>query len=284
MLNALPDLLHDFRVRRVPVLIKSAMPPLDHLTKAEKILIRMLPAKSAELEHYQQAFADMDSRYQVFNRILENYAKPDHNSCVHAEIQVLEHFHAHKMDFASGDAYIACSKPACFCCLLYFRHHPGHVVEPVSHNKIYLNWRPPDFSTSTAIVGPNHLRDILNAMNQEIRKEALRQVHGQIPPKAWRPDSITGITESAQDKRVDGLTKEVDVAKCIANGTYTSEGVSTSEAVEVSLCQAMATQGDKMIIQSVDASVPATNDISLLLESFLEEPTSDLDKTGGILL
>jgi hypothetical protein len=100
-------------------------------------------------------------------------------------------------------------------------------------------------------------------MNRNIQKEALRQVHGQIPPKAWRPDSITGITESAQDKRVDGRTKELDVAKCIANSTYTSKKVSTSEAIEVSLCQAMATQGDKTIIQSVNASVPATNDISL---------------------
>jgi hypothetical protein len=198
----LMDLLHDFEVRPVPVLAKSTMPPPDDLTKADKILTRMLPANSTELEHYQQSFADMNSRFQVFKRFMENYAQQGKNSCVHAEVQVLEHFYAHKMDFAGDDPYIACSKPACFCCLLYFRHHPGHFVEPISHNKIYLNWRPPDFSTLIGIISPNHLRDILNAMNQEIRKEALQQVHRQTAPKAWHPDSITGVTESAQDQEV----------------------------------------------------------------------------------
>jgi hypothetical protein len=217
------DLLHDFEVRPVPVLAKSTMPPPDDLTKADKILIRMLPANSTELEHYQQSFADMNSRFQVFGRFMENYTQPDKNSCVHAEVQVLEHFYAQKMNFAGDDPYVACSKPACFCCLLYFRHHPGHFVEPVSHNKIYLNWRPPDFNTSIGTISPNHLRDILNAMNQDIRKEALRQVRGQTAPKAWHPDSITGVTESAQDQEVWARAKGMNAAMCSIDGSFTLE-------------------------------------------------------------
>lgn len=98
----------------------------------------------------------MDVRYQLFDRFLNNYARPKLNSCVHAEIQVLEDSYAHGMQFACDDSFIACSKPAYFCCLLYFRHHPGHVVEPVSHNRIYLNWRPPDSSTAIETISPNH--------------------------------------------------------------------------------------------------------------------------------
>jgi hypothetical protein len=284
----LMNLLHDFEVHRVPVLVKSAMPPPDHLTRAENILVRMLPAQSSELEHYQQVFADMNSRYQVFNRFLQNYAKPDQNSCVHAEVQVLEHFYAHKMDFVEGDSYVACSKPACFCCLLYFRHHPGHIVTPVSHNKIYLNWRPPDFCTSTGILGPNHLRDILNHMNQEIRKEALRQIHGQIAPKAWHPDSITGITESAQGKGVGGPMNELDLTMCMANGTYTSRGCPqispASEAPTASLCQALKMQRDKTAIQPGSTSVTVMKEMSPLSESFPEQLISDSDESGGIQL
>jgi hypothetical protein len=201
------NLLHDFEIRPVPALAKSTMPPPDDLTKADKIFIRMLLANSTELEHYQQSFANLNSRFQVCGRFMENYAQPDKNSCVHAEVQVLEHFYAQKMDLAGDDPYIAWSKPACFCCLLYFRHHPGHFVEPVSHNKIYLNWRPPDFNLSIDTISPNHLRDTLNAMNEDIRKEALRQIHGQIAPKAWHPYSITGVTESAQDQEVCARAK-----------------------------------------------------------------------------
>jgi hypothetical protein len=56
-----------------------------------------------------------------------------------AEIQVLEHFFANKFSFVGIDPFIACSKPACSCCLLYFRNHPGHFVEPALHHKIYLS-------------------------------------------------------------------------------------------------------------------------------------------------
>lgn len=215
----LANLLHDFEVRGVPILPKSTMPPPDQLTRADKILVRMLPDKSPDLERYQQAFTNMDSRYQVFRRFLENYTEPDLKPCVHAEIQVLEQFYTHGMQFAGDDPFIACSKPACFCCLLYFRNHPGHFVEPTSHNKIYLNWRPPDLSTLFGIIDPNHQRDILNAMTREIRKEALRQIHGRSAPQAWHPDSLTGITQSSQHDRDRESIKDADFASNLAGGT-----------------------------------------------------------------
>ena len=47
------------------------------------------------------------------------------------------------------------------------------------------------------MIGGNHQRDILIAMTQAIRKEALRQIYEKIRPSAWHPDSLTEITESA---------------------------------------------------------------------------------------
>ena len=167
----------------------------------------MLPSNSPDLKHYQQALVDIDLRYQLSRRFLENYTGPDLTLCVHAEIQVLEQFYAHRMKFIANDPFVACSKPACFCCLLYFQHHPRHFVEPDSHNKISLNWRPPDFRTPTGVIGPNHQQDILNGMTKDIRREALRQIHEKSAPQAWHPDSLTGITQSAQHDRV---TKELN--------------------------------------------------------------------------
>jgi hypothetical protein len=65
----------------------------------------MLSANSPELEFYEQAFTDMDARYQLFGRFMDNYARPDRTSCVYAEIQVLEHFYAHNLHFACDNPF-----------------------------------------------------------------------------------------------------------------------------------------------------------------------------------
>ncbi|KAK7178172.1 hypothetical protein PSPO01_15775 [Paraphaeosphaeria sporulosa] len=177
--------------------MRSAIPPADGKTTLDSVVSRMLPCQSPGVERYQSNLAEMDAKYQLSRRFLDSYHDPDAKPRVHAEIQVLEHFHVGSLRFADGDAFIACSKPACFCCLLYFRAHPGHFVEPTSHQKIYLNWRPPDLDAQRAIIGEHHQRDILNVMTQAIRKEAFRQINEKVPPHARHPDSLTGITESA---------------------------------------------------------------------------------------
>ncbi|EER38803.1 conserved hypothetical protein [Histoplasma capsulatum var. duboisii H88] len=124
---------------------------------------------------------------------------------VHAEVQVLEHFHEKALEFEDSDRYIACSKPSCYCCKLYFRYHPGNFEEPTSHCKIYLNWRSPDVSLKSDAGAANGeeenesqilQRNILNAMIREIRKDALHQIAGKQKPSNWHPDSHTGITST----------------------------------------------------------------------------------------
>ncbi|KAF1972949.1 hypothetical protein BU23DRAFT_589890 [Bimuria novae-zelandiae CBS 107.79] len=200
--SRLSDILHGCEVRSVPIPMRSAIPPADGKTTLDSVVSRMLPSQYPDVERYQSNLAEMDAKYQLSRRFLDNYRDPDLKPRVHAEIQVLEHFHVGSLRFADGDAFVACSKPACFCCLLYFRAHPGHFVEPTSHQKIYLNWRPPDLDTQMAIIGEHHQRDILNVMTQAIRKEAFRQINEKIPPHARYPDSLTGITESARGNKM----------------------------------------------------------------------------------
>ncbi|KAF2176241.1 hypothetical protein K469DRAFT_760893 [Zopfia rhizophila CBS 207.26] len=114
----LPELLHDFQVHSISTPPKSALPPADGKTRLKSIVKRMLSKDSPDLDRYTRALMDMDAKYQLSRRFLENYSDPNPKPRVHAEIQVLEHFYSSKLSFAAGDPFIACSKPACFRCLL----------------------------------------------------------------------------------------------------------------------------------------------------------------------
>jgi hypothetical protein len=228
--SRLPELFDDFKVCGISTPPKSTLPPADGMTKLDSIIVRMLPAKSPDLGRYQQALTEMDTKYQLSRRFLGNYTDANLKPRVHAEIQVLEHFYASALSFAGADPFIACSKPACFCCLLYIRNHPGNFVEPESHRKIYLNWRPPDTNAEYDFPSHEHQRDILNAMIQEIRKETLRQIDEKSAPRAWHPDSLTGITVSALHEQEQQTLKEAgEVASSSGDLVFIGKESHTSE-------------------------------------------------------
>jgi hypothetical protein len=187
--------LESYRIQSVPVPIEgNGRPPLRKSTNVEAALKRMLPPGAPELELYREALAQMDKPFKISERFLSSYNLKN-KTRVHAEVQVLHHFDQHDEEFADGDKYIACSKPACFCCHLYFRHHPGRFVEPHSHHKIYLNWQPPGMK-SAKTGEENQLKDILDHMIEDIRKDALGQIIKKAAPRGFHPDSITGVSLS----------------------------------------------------------------------------------------
>jgi hypothetical protein len=188
--------LDSYSVRAVPIPVKGhGRPPRRKATNVEAALGRMLPADAPGFEAYRQTLSLMDEPCKISERFLKCYSNSKNQARVHAEVQVLHHFDQHDKEFAEDDKYIACSKPACFCCHLYFRHHPGGFVEPHSHHKIYLNWQPPGMK-SAKIGKENQLRDILNLMVKDIRKDALDQIIKRAAPRGYHPDSVTGISLS----------------------------------------------------------------------------------------
>ncbi|KAJ5168684.1 uncharacterized protein N7482_004278 [Penicillium canariense] len=115
---------------------------------------------------------------------------------IHAEVQVLEYFYNNQMAFAGNDRYIACSKPACLCCELYFKYHPARMVVPESHRNIWTNWGLPAVENfSKAIPAGRQQLDILNKIIHELREMVIKQALGHSPAGNWHPDSRTGITE-----------------------------------------------------------------------------------------
>jgi hypothetical protein len=214
------DFLEFYSVQAVPIPVKiNGRPSPRKSTNVEAALKRMLPANAPELEACRQALALMDEPLQISERFLNDYSNSRNNTTIHAEVQVLHHFDEHDEKFAGGDKYIACSKPACFCCHLYFRHHPGGFVEPRSHHKIYLTWQPPGMGSAT-IGKKNQLRDILNLMIADIRRDALGQITNRAAPRGYHPDSITGISLSIFP------TPELDTISTAAHDERESDALS----------------------------------------------------------
>jgi hypothetical protein len=237
--------LDSYTVQAVPNPMKgNGRPPPRKTTNVEAALKRMLPSDAPELEVYRQALALMDKPFKISERFLQDYSDSKNKTRVHAEVQVLHHFDQYDKEFAGGDKYIACSKPACFCCHLYFRHHPGGFVEPRSHHKVYLNWQPPGME-SPKIEQKNQLRDILNLMIKDIRKDALGQIIKKAAPRGCHPDSITGISLSifpapqrdtisttAHDERESDLLSEIgNEYNSLESGNATASASSSSIAL-----------------------------------------------------
>jgi hypothetical protein len=137
---------------------------------------------------------------------------------VHAELIVLDQFYRGKYEFFQGDKYIGCSKPACYCCFHYIQAHPGNFVPPASHNKLYLNWRPPDIVVpegSSIEMEEKQQRNIMIEMLKKIRRDVLDQIDTKRGPGGMAPhDSTTGISVSVVAQHLGLLTvsKSKDLA------------------------------------------------------------------------
>ncbi|KAI8959090.1 hypothetical protein F5Y11DRAFT_334117 [Daldinia sp. FL1419] len=200
------ELVHLFdvyKVRLVKPPASNSPPCADSLTKLDGILKRMLPANDPRLDEYTEASVSLDHRFQITQRIRKQYGSKSFKPRVHAEIQILEHFCAKQLRYVDNDRYIGCSKPACYCCYLYFSHHNSMPVKPESHQKIYLNWGLPALPNGSDDPGYIPQRDLMNKMLETIRKDALAQIIRQAGPLTSHPDSLTGITVSTKAFPVD---------------------------------------------------------------------------------
>ncbi|KAK8070042.1 hypothetical protein PG994_006658 [Apiospora phragmitis] len=105
-----------------------------------------------------------------------------------------------ELRFLAGDRYIGCSKPACLCCLLYFKAHSAEPADPRSHLKIWPNWGPPYLAGEAKDPKFMEQRIVLTKMLVAIRNEAIEQIRRKGPPPAWQNDSTSAFTRRlAQD-------------------------------------------------------------------------------------
>jgi hypothetical protein len=201
----LPKLFENFKIRTRPAPKPPLLPPpTDQLTTLDGIIKRMLPSYSEETLRYQEALATMDIKFDILNRLKAQFKDKDFTPRVHAELNLLEYFHMKRLPFVDDDRFIACSKPACYCCYHYISLHPGGFVRPSSHGIRYINWRAPDLIDETDELEKKHQENVLNKLIAQIRLDALRQIEQRRGPSPWHPDSTTGITYSKKQNTLVG--------------------------------------------------------------------------------
>lgn len=191
-------ILQTYAVEAVHVVPGVQRPVRDKHTNLKGILNRMFKKDNAdEKALVEEGLIKIDKVTGIFDTFLDCYKQSGVVIDVHAEIQVLEHFYRSKLHFAGNDPFIACSKPACLCCELYFKHHPARVVIPSSHKKVWVKWSPPKVDYGATLSDEAiQQRRILSRITEDLRQEIINQVLQRSKNSHWHPDSRTGITDS----------------------------------------------------------------------------------------
>lgn len=176
--------------------LAAVQPPLRHRhTDLRGIMNRMFREHNVEKENVEAGLMYLHKITGLLDKFLSFCKRSD--SCVHAEIKVLEHFYWSQLVFAGNDRFIACSKPACLCCELYFKYHPARIMTPSSHRKVWTNWSPPRVQDSTTNEDMFiQQRRIMSKITHDVREQVINQVLQRTSQSPWHPDSRTGITES----------------------------------------------------------------------------------------
>ncbi|TGO52034.1 hypothetical protein BCON_0149g00210 [Botryotinia convoluta] len=139
----LPHLFTQITISHLPS-SSSFPPPLQARNPTLSALIGRTMSDPLAITSYRAALAEMDHKYQLSTHLSSHCTNSNWRPKIHAELLLLQHFHSRNLHFVDRDRYIACSKPACYCCYHYIRVHPGKFVVPGSHCNHYLNWRAPD--------------------------------------------------------------------------------------------------------------------------------------------
>ncbi|KAI0135714.1 hypothetical protein F4814DRAFT_444527 [Daldinia grandis] len=267
----LGHLFDAYKVCLVNPPLSNPPPQADSLTELHSILKRMLPANDPKLGEYAEGLASLDRKFQITKRIREEYDNKNFQPRVHAEVQILEHFYKNQLCYVGNDRYIGCSKPACYCCHLYFRHHKARPVEPESHQKIYLNWGVPALPEGSKSPGYNMQRDLMNKMLETIREDALAQIIRQAMPSKWHPDSLTGITIS---------TRALPAEK-VRLGENPLEGWLTSSSYNTTMSGAIPVTDTPSCIAEESSGSSLDNDNSSICEPQGEEAMGEFDSDSG---
>ncbi|KAF7899778.1 hypothetical protein EAF00_004114 [Botryotinia globosa] len=191
--NLLPHLFTQLTISQLPS-SSSFPPPLQARNPTLSALIGRTMSDPLAITSYRAALAEMDHKYQLSTHLSSHCTNPNWRPKIHAELLLLQHFRSRNLHFVDNDRYIACSKPACYCCYHYIRVHPGKFVVPGSHCNHYLNWRAPDVEEGDE--REEKIREgVLIEMSRVFRGEVLMQIKEMRGPGGWKPDSLTEISE-----------------------------------------------------------------------------------------
>jgi hypothetical protein len=178
----LPELVRGLQVSIVPPKSEKGGPKPSNLS-LESVLEHVF---SSELDRkqYLKRLKFLGSADDFSKILKEEGAK----TYVHAELLLLDYFFKNNFEFAGGDNYIGCSKPACYLCHAYIENHPGRFSVPPCHNKIYLKWRTPDIEQQNS----NSLKmteRVIASLITKVWEDLYAEMSSTEPRRLFHPDS-----------------------------------------------------------------------------------------------
>ncbi|OJD23884.1 hypothetical protein ACJ73_04760 [Blastomyces percursus] len=173
-------------------LVPICLPPKK--SSVEGIIGRMIPdepeQKPIKDRLKQRRLGGLDEITQEINALRS--AKTQ----THAELLLIDYIEQHEEIRETNDKYIGCSKPACYLCHLYIRHHPGNYALPDTSNKLYVKWRIPDIDSDNRDVKTKlteQAEEILVKIIDDIRKD-FRNDLKRSRPRNMHADSSADMT------------------------------------------------------------------------------------------
>jgi hypothetical protein len=114
----------------------------------------------------------------------------------HAEAMILDHFSVNNLQFVDGDMYVACSRPSCYCCKLYFDHHPMGARTGRHHGMLWIQWRLPRLPESVEGTVDHAALKVLRKMSDQVRADVLAALVPQKHHDFNMFNSTTGFSTS----------------------------------------------------------------------------------------
>lgn len=167
------------------------LPEADLQTNLRSALKRMLPAnEQSRAKDLYESLTNLRV-LDIEESFVKAYSDASVSLPVHAELFLMEHFHAKRLRFVAGDKYIGCSKPSCYCCSLYMRYHPGNFVVRRSHGNIWPRWSPPlSYQLDSAEKFKLNL-DVMNQVIAHLRRDVIEEIENRAEKRRWPPDSTS---------------------------------------------------------------------------------------------
>lgn len=201
-IRRMEDVLDEYEVAVVPKPASVPRLQADGHTNLKGILRRMIRTEDGRFSVLFEYLSDLDEQTGLERQVQDRFDAEKTPPYVHAEIQMLHHFYDSGRIFFADDNYIATSKPACFPCKSYFRHHPANYVEPDTHEKVYSNWGPIRLAEGPKkkddrswIEYRKVMQNVINDLEREVILEIERR--RRLPHTQDHPDTMTGLTASS---------------------------------------------------------------------------------------
>nr|POE56448.1 hypothetical protein CFP56_33420 [Quercus suber] len=141
----------------------------------------------------QNRFKTCTSNDDSISRFIGHIHEKNPKPFVHAEMATLERTLSSDFTFAI-DAYIACSKPPCYCCSLWARSRSHTIDMRPGHGNIYVKWAPPLAYNTRGARRLNVNQGALSSMVNEMRYTIQDYLVQGLRTGRKAPDSATDIS------------------------------------------------------------------------------------------